>query len=404
MQIVHLVSSGQLGGTEASVIEMASSVVAAQPSWRIRVTTPEHGAFERKLEDAGVPVDVRPFPQRFARIGETGRTGADAPRLLVTLLAAVPGIAAYRRTLRAALSGDGHGIRADIVHAHGFKMQVLGALSIPARARLVWHLHDYVSGRLVSAPLLRRLAPRVSLMLANSDSVAADARRVCGTRVPIVTIYNGVNITTFAPTGHRLDLDGCSGLPAAAPGTLRIGLVGTFGLWKGHTTFLAAIARLGAAQPVRAYVIGGAQYQTTGSQHSEATLRAEASRLGITDRVAFTGPVTDPAAAMRSLDIVVHASTQPEPFGMVIAEAMACGRPVVVSRAGGAAELVADGGDGLTHTPGDAAELAACLERLANDADWRARLGAAARATAERRFDRRLLPDQLVPLYRRLAR
>ena len=300
MQIVHLVSSGQLGGTEASVIEMATSVVAAQPSWRIRVTTPEHGAFEQKLEDAGVPVDVRPFPKRFARIGETGRTGGRCPAASWhACWPRFPGLRVTAGRCAPRSPRDGLGQRADIVHAHGFKMQVLGALSMPARARLVWHLHDYVSGRLVSAPLLRRLAPRVSLMIANSDSVAADVRRVCGTRVPIVTIYNGVNITTFAPGGHRLDLDACSGLPPAAPGTLRIGLVGTFGLWKGHTTFLAAIAKLGAARPVRAYVIGGAQYQTIGSQHSEATLRAEASRLGIVDRVAFTGPVRDPAAAMR---------------------------------------------------------------------------------------------------------
>ena len=153
MRIVHLVSSGQLGGTEASVIEMVTSVLAAQPSWRIRVTTSEHGAFEQKLEDAGVPVDVRPFPKRFARIGETGRTGGRCPAPSCTLLGALPGIASVPPApARRALRGRARPA-ADIVHAHGFKMQVLGAISMPARARLVWHLHDYVSGRLVSAPL-----------------------------------------------------------------------------------------------------------------------------------------------------------------------------------------------------------------------------------------------------------
>ncbi len=145
------------------------------------------------------------------------------------------------------------------------------------------------------------------------------------------------------------------------------------------------------------------RYQTSGSQVSESALRAETARLGIADRVGFTGPVADPADAMRALDIVVHASTRPEPFGMVIAEAMGCGRAVVISDAGGAAELVTDGTDGLTHGPGDEADLAARLDRLAGDPALRARLGAAARETAERRFDRTRLSGELAPLYRGLA-
>ena len=55
---------------------------------------------------------------------------------------------------------------------------------------------------------------------------------------------------------------------------------------------------------------------------------------------------------MRALDVVVHASTQPEPFGLVIAEAMACGRAVVVSSGGGAAEIVTPGEDALVHEVG----------------------------------------------------
>ena len=70
---------------------------------------------------------------------------------------------------------------------------------------------------------------------------------------------------------------------------------------------------------------------------------------------------------MRALDVVVHASTQPEPFGLVIAEAMACGRAVITSAAGGAAEIIDAGVDAITHPPGDAASLSACMVRLARD-------------------------------------
>src|SRR6185503_20986573 len=99
------------------------------------------------------------------------------------------------------------------------------------------------------------------------------------------------------------------------------------------------------------------------------------------------GFVHTPEASFRALNVVVHASTAPEPFGLVIAEAMACGRAVIVSNAGGAAELVSNDIDALTHSPGDVGELAKRIAALATDADLRRRLGSAARVTAERAFD-----------------
>ena len=127
--------------------------------------------------------------------------------------------------------------------------------------------------------------------------------------------------------------------------------------------------------PIRGYVIGDAVYQTDGSQHHIEDLRALAARLGVGERVGFTGFVMDPASAMRTLDIVVHASTQPEPFGLVIAEGMACGRAVIASEAGGAAEIIALSQSVLGHPAGDVAALAKGIERLALDAGLRARMG-----------------------------
>ena len=125
-----------------------------------------------------------------------------------------------------------------------------------------------------------------------------------------------------------------------------------------------------------------------------------AREFGVEGRVGFTGFVPDAAAAMRALDVVVHASTEPEPFGLVIAEAMACGRAVVASRAGGAAEIFTEGADALGHGPGDAPALAACIARLAESPELRLALGRAARETAVRRFDRARLAAELVPVYR----
>ena len=80
-----------------------------------------------------------------------------------------------------------------------------------------------------------------------------------------------------------------------------------------------------------------------------AELREMASRSASDGNVGFTGHVDDVPAALRALDIVVHASVEPEPFGLVIAEAMACGRPLIVSRAGGAAEIAQAGA--VFHSP-----------------------------------------------------
>jgi glycosyltransferase involved in cell wall biosynthesis len=231
--------------------------------------------------------------------------------------------------------------------------------------------------------------------------VAADAGAYWRGRAPLDVVLNAVDLTTFRPDGPAADLDALSGLPPAAAGVVRVGLVATMGRFKGHEVFLRALAQLPRHLPVRGYVIGGALYETTGSEWSVPALRALASTLGIADRVGFTGFVESPADAMRALDVVVHASTGPEPFGLVIAEGMACGRAVITSAAGGAGELVDPGVDAVTHAPGNVQALAAAIERLAGDRALRQRLGAAGHARAARDFNHERLAHALIPIYRR---
>jgi glycosyltransferase involved in cell wall biosynthesis len=98
----------------------------------------------------------------------------------------------------------------------------------------------------------------------------------------------------------------------------------------------------------------------------------------------------------------VHASTDPEPFGLVIVEGMACGRAVIASHAGGVPEIVTDGHDAIAHDAGDIDGLAACVLRLVSDAALRERLGQAGRATAIARFDRARLGPETAGIYRAL--
>jgi glycosyltransferase involved in cell wall biosynthesis len=283
-------------------------------------------------------------------------------------------------------------------------MHVLGAWAAPPQTPVLWHIHDFVRSRPMMSRLLCAHARRCAAIVANSHSVADDVRAAVGRRPPVFTVYNAIDPARFAPTGTLLDLDALAGMPAIARGRRARGNVATMARWKGHETFLRALALLPAAAPVRGYVIGGPRYETAGSQYTIAELRALAAKLGVAGRVGFTGFVSAVPRAMRALDIVVHASTEPEPFGLVIAEAMACGRAVIVSAAGGAFEIIDAGTDALAHPPDDAPALARLITQLAGDAAMRARLGYAAALASARRFTRARLADDLATIYCAIAR
>ncbi|MFY9571327.1 MAG: glycosyltransferase [Blastocatellia bacterium] len=404
MRVVYLNPSGKIGGAESSLLDVLASLSSTKPDWSLRLVMASDGPLGERAESLGVPATVVPFPPALARLGDAGAGGPAGRRvgqlsLLLRLLYASPAVNSYRRQLQRELRR----LNPDVIHTNGFKMHVLGIWSRPTGVPVVWHIHDYVSTRPIMARLLRRYSNRCAAVVTNSKSVSRDVRRVCDNGLKVYSVYNAVDLTRFSPDGTSLDLDSIAGLDPAEPGTLKVGLMATLGRWKGHEVFLKALSLLPSGAKVRGYVIGGALYQTDGSQHALEDLREYAVRLGIEERVGFTGFVNEPAAAIRALDIVVHASTQPEPFGLVIVEAMACGRPVIASLAGGVGEIVEAGENALVHEPGDAAGLAKSIERLATDVVLRGRLAGAGRATAELRFDRDRLAAELIPIYESLG-
>ena len=415
MKIVYLNPSGQLGGAEAALLDILATVKDAEPSWTLQLIVSADGPLATKARNLGIGTYVLPFPDSLSKLGDSWRfhpgNTANRFRALRQFVVANPGIAAYVSRLRKLLRELGP----DVIHSNGFKMHILGALAKPRSVPLIWHIHDYVQSRPLMARLMKFARRRASMAIVNSNSVGSDFRAVVGGGFPIQTIYNGVDTTVFSPLGAQLDLDSLAQLPSANGATLRVGLLATLAHWKGHEVFLRALSLVSPELPVRGYVIGDAIYQTDGSQTSLEELKSLAQRLGIADSVGFTGFVAEPAAAMRALDIVVHASTSPEPFGLVIVEAMACGRPVIFSQAGGAAEVSRPNGKpdhyGETETPiacgyepGNAEQLANQIARLAADPEMRAGMGVAGRATAQQRFDRTRVATELIPLYTAICR
>lgn len=397
MRVLFLNPTGRWGGAESSLVDVLASLRQAEPSWALHVVAASEGPLIERAAALGATAEVLPFPPDLARLGERGRTSSTAQswRFAAEVARVAPSATRYRQALGRAIARFGP----DVVHTNGLKMHLLGAWA-SRKPPLVWHLHDYLGPRPMTTRLLRWHHARCAAVIANSASVAADARRVLSNGMNVVVVRNAVDLSRFSTSGERADLDRLAGLTPAAPGTVRVGLVATFSRWKGHRTFLDAIARVPPQLPLRAYIIGAAVYHTDRSQYSLDELREAAASLGIADRVGFTGLVPRPETVFRALDVVVHASTAAEPFGLVIAEAMACGRAVIVANAGGAAELVTPGEDALAHAPGDAADLAVQIGKLLTDHELRARLGRMGRRTAERSFDRARLASELVPLYR----
>ena len=374
--------------------DLADRPAFADRSQRITVVTPGPGAVPDRCRTMGFDVVELPFPAALNTFGESGATAhrrgsANRARLAATALRAGIALPGYLRSLRAVMRR----VNATVVHSNGLKAHVAAALAKPAGTRLVWHLHEYLSSRPLTATLLRRLrgGGRGRHQL-RQRSARCGGRH----RIPHDPAANPQRRRSriFSPEGPPLDLAALSGL-APDGGLVRIGLVSTFARWKATKCSSTRLPGCGLDVP---FVPTSLAARSTKPPAASGRLRSSRqwSGGGISDIVGFTGHVDDVPAALRSLDIVVHASTEPEPFGMVIAEGMAARRAVVAARAGGAAELFRDRVDAIGFTPGNAAELADRLEELVVDATRRETIAASARSTAIDRFS----PERMARAFR----
>lgn len=160
---------------------------------------------------------------------------------------------------------------------------------------------------------------------------------------------------------------------------------------KGIDTMLRALAE-----------VPGAVLCIAGEGPARAEYEALARTLGVADRTRFLGWRNDRAALLDACDVVALPSRY-EPFGTVILEAWAAGKPLVATRADGARQYVDDGVTGLVCPIDDVPALAGCLRRVLADATLRARLVAAGHARYEREFTRDRILDRLLAVYGAVA-
>ncbi len=405
MRILFVNAVGFIGGAERQLLQMMAAIRRDDPGAEVLLIALGDGALVGEGRAAGWRVKAICLPEEIAGLGDSSlREGGKIVRLLRMAgktVGAIPDLFSSLSEMRGAVCA----FRPDVVHVHGIKAQLMGALSFPERVPIVWHVHDFLGMRLLAGRVFRFLRRGISAAVAVSEAVKRDAGPILS-GVPIHVIPNTVDVDRFTPgPGMGKRLDALAGMEAAPAGTIRVGIVSTFARWKGHDIFLEAARRICSKgrRGIRFYVVGGAIYDT-GNQFALSELRSIAAAGGIEREVAFVPFQKDVAEIFRALDIVVHASTLPEPFGLSIVEAMACARAVIVANAGGASEVFTERHDALGTPPGDAAALADAIELLADDAALRARLGQNARVTVEQKFNSRRLGAELLRLYRGLAR
>lgn len=212
-------------------------------------------------------------------------------------------------------------------------------------------------------------------------------------------VYRGVNIDIFDPAkttpARVIHLATEWRIPDGVPVVM---LPGRLTRWKGHEVLFRALALL-KDRPVRCLIVGGDQGRTGYRRELDTLIE----KLGLQSVVHIVGDCRDMAAAYKLSDVVVSASTEPEAFGRVVAEAQAIGKPVIAPDHGAAPEILVPGVTGWLVPPGDAEALAQAL-RTALDMDTGAReaLGQAAIARVRENFTTRSMCDATIAVYREL--
>ena len=215
----------------------------------------------------------------------------------------------------------------------------------------------------------------------------------------IRVIPRGVDLNFFNPKSvsaeRMIQLSRAWRLPDASPIVI---LPGRLTRWKGQSVLIEAAQRL-ARPEIRVLLIGDDQ----GRSSYRDELEAQIGRIGAESIIHLTGPCDDMAAAYMLADVVVSASTDPEAFGRVTAEAHAMGRPVIASDHGGSRETVIAGETGWLVPPGDADALARTLEiALAITSDERESIAKRATAHIQRNFSKAQMNAATLAVYEEL--
>jgi glycosyltransferase involved in cell wall biosynthesis len=339
----------QLGGAELALLHLLGAN-AAKPQQTYSLAFLEHGSMVEQVAGLGCSTKVIPA----GRLRQPGRFIATVLRLRKWMV---------REQLDGVLSWMAKG--------HLYAGPAAQMAGLPA----VWWQHGLPDGHWMDRLVSR--VPAVEILACSEATKAAQLRLRPSSSVRV--IYPAVELERYS--GPRLQdqrtIRRRLGLPESA---LVVGIVARLQRWKGIHLVLEAAAHLRNSVPEFLVVVVGGPHSL--EPDYAAWVRGYADQLGVSGRTVFAGHQTNVPEWMAAMDVMVSAS-QNEPFGMVIIEAMALGKPVVAVRAGGPAEIIRHDHDGLLMESNRPDQLAEALRRLLGDSDLRRRLGARARVRAQ---------------------
>jgi glycosyltransferase involved in cell wall biosynthesis len=256
-----------------------------------------------------------------------------------------------------------------LVHTNSLKADVIGGLAARlARKPVIWHVRDRISDDYLPKPvvtLFRGLCRTIpTCVVANSGATLATVSHPAMKRSAVV--YSGINVDEIpsspAPSEYSMP---------------QIGMVGRISPWKGQDVFLRAAAEVRKQFPcARFKIIGSALF---GEAEYDREVRELCTGLGLDDCVEFAGFRDDVPQLIAGLDILVHASVTAEPFGRVVVEGMAAGKPVVATNGGGIPEIVEDGRTGHLVPMSDPRSMAVAISRILEDPAAAREMGVRAR-------------------------
>ena len=330
LQVLPALGAG--GGVERGTVEIAAAVIAA--GGRALVAS-EGGAAVHELTRAGAEHVVLPLASKNPLV----------MRANVGRLAAV-------------IESEG----VDIVHA---RSRAPAWSACYAARRTGRHFLTTFHGTYSAGNWLKRhynaVMTRGERVIALSGFIAGHIHRVYGVPARLIrVIHRGVDLARFDPARVGAERVVTLARQWRLPdGVLVVMLPGRLTRWKGQAFLIEAIARM-RRRDIRCLLVGSDQGRTAYRRELEVLI----SRHGLDEVVRIVDHCDDMPAAYMLTDVVVSASTDPEAFGRVVAEAQALGRPVIASDHGGSRETVIAGETGWLTPPGDAQALADAIERV----------------------------------------
>jgi glycosyltransferase involved in cell wall biosynthesis len=250
--------------------------------------------------------------------------------------------------------------------------------AILSRTRCITHergINDHYS------TLSKSLAKRLDAIICISNAVRDSLIRGGVSTNSAHTIYNGIDPDilrarrTPEDIRHQYDVESSARL---------IGVIGNIKRWKGQETLVHAMPTILKEFPTVVCLLIG-DIAPSDMEYGRL-IHQQVEHLGLNDNVIVTGYTNDVASHISALEVVIHTSIDPEPFGRVLIEAMSMKKPLIGARAGAVPEIISEEETGLTFTPGDSADLADKIMLMLRERDAANSMGRRGYARLMRNF------------------